>query len=129
MSTIQVTDAGANLYRDSSKGSSVPKITYVALGTSTTSPTAADTKLGNEVYRKAVTSFTNGSAGEIFINMYLGPLDAVGDDIEEVGFFGGSSATSSANTGVLLARGLWHHNPKTNLESIQFQLDFTFTHA
>jgi hypothetical protein len=129
MSTIQVTDAGANLYRDSSKGSSVPKITYVALGTSTTSPTAADTKLGNEVFRKAVTSYTNGATGEILINMYLAPTDAIGDDIEEVGFFGGSSASSAANTGVLLARGLYHHNAKTSLESIQFQLDFTFAHA
>lgn len=129
MSTIQITDVGSNLYRDSAKGSSVPKITYVALGTSTTSPTAADTKLSAEVFRKAVTSYTNGSTGEVFINMYLGPLDAVGDDIEEVGFFGGTSATGTANTGVLLARGLWHHNPKTNLESITFQLDFTFTHV
>lgn len=129
MSTIQITDVGANLYRDSAKGSSVPKITYVALGTSTTSPTAADTKLAAEVFRKAVTSYTNGSTGEVLINMYLGPLDAVGDDIEEVGFFGGTSATPTANTGVLLARGLWHHSPKTNLESITFSLDFTMTHA
>jgi hypothetical protein len=129
MSAIQVTNAGSNLYRDSMSSTSVPKITYVALGTSTTSPTAADTKLGAEVFRKAVTSYTNGSTGEVFISMYLGPLDAVGDDIEEVGFFGGTSATSTANTGVLLARGLWHHNPKTNLESITFTLDFTFTHA
>ena len=129
MATIQITNAGANLFRDSSSGASVPKITYVALGTSTTSPTAADTKLGAEVYRKAVSSYTNGTTGEVLINMYLGPLDAVGDDIEEVGFFGGTSATATANTGVLLARGLWHHNPKTNLESIQFSLDFTFTHA
>jgi hypothetical protein len=129
VSTIQVTDAGANLYRDSSKGSSVPKITYVALGSGTTTPTAADTKLVNEVFRKAVTSYTNGATGEIFINMYLAPTDAIGDDIEEVGFFGGSSATSAANSGVLLARGLYHHNAKTGLESIQFSLDFTFTHA
>jgi hypothetical protein len=129
MSAIQVTNAGSNLYRDSMSSTSVPKITYVALGTSTTSPTAADTKLGAEVFRKAVTSYTNGSTGEVFISMYLGPLDAVGDDIEEVGFFGGTSATSTANTGVLLARGLWHHNPKTNLESITFTLDFTFTHS
>lgn len=129
MSTIQITNAGSNLYRDSASGVSVPTITYVALGTSTTSPTAADTQLGAEVFRKAVTSYTNGSTGEIFINMYLAPLDAVGDDIEEIGFFGGTSATATANTGVLLARGLWTHNPKTNLESITFQLDFTFTHA
>ena len=129
MSTIQITNAGSNLYRDSSSGASVPKITYVALGTSTTSPTAADTKLGAEVFRKAVTSYTNGTTGEILINMYLAPLDSVGTDIEEVGFFGGTSPTGTANTGVLLARGLWHHSPKTNLESITFSLDFTFTHV
>ncbi len=126
MAAITITNDGLNLLRNGMEGADNPLITYVALGTSNTTPTANDHTLGSEVFRKAVTSYANGaSPGEILISMYLSPNDAVGDNIQEVGFFGGSSATSAANTGVLLARGLYSHNPKTNTESITFQLDFT----
>lgn len=126
MSAITITNAGLNLLRDALNGNNTAKITYVALGTSNTTPTAGDTQLGNEVFRKAVTSYTNGASnGEVLINMYLAPNDAVGDNIQEVGFFGGSTATGTANSGILLAHGLYSHIPKQNTESIQFQLDFT----
>lgn len=127
MTAITKTTVGLNLLRDGSSGANVPQITYVALGTSSTAPTAADTQLGSEVFRKKVTASTNGATGEILINMYLAPGDAIGKDIEEVGFFGGASATSRANTGVLIGHGLYSHNPKSNVESIQFQLDQTFS--
>ncbi len=126
MAAITITNDGLNLLRNGMEGTDSPLIAYVALGTSSTAPTANDHTLGNEVFRKAVTSYANGAnPGEILISMYLSPNDAVGDNIQEVGFFGGSSATSAANTGVLLAHGLYAHNPKTNTESITFQLDFT----
>ena len=125
MAAITITNDGLNLIRDGLKAGNNPKITYVALGTSSTAPAAGDHTLGAEVFRKAVSSYTNGASnGEILINMYLAPGDTVGTNIQEVGFFGGA-ATSSANTGVLLAHGLYAHNPKTAVESIQFQLDFT----
>ena len=125
MAAITITNDGLNLIRDGLKGASNPLIKYVALGTSSTAPTAADHTLGAETFRKAVSSYTNGASnGEILINMYLAPGDAVGNNIQEVGFFGGN-ATSTANSGVLLAHGLYVHNPKTAVESIQFQLDFT----
>src|SRR5689334_8440728 len=123
MTTIQKTNSWLNLQRDGQSGADNPKITYVALGTSNAALDPNSTKLGNEVFRKAVTSYTNGATGEVLINMYLSPTDAVGSNIQEVGFFGGASATSAANTGVLIGRALYVHNPKTNLESIQFQLD------
>ena|SRR5258708_1869053 len=126
MAAITITNDGLNLLRDAMKGANTSVIKYVALGTSNTAPTAGDHTLGAETFRKAVTSFTNGASnGEVLINMYLAPGDAVGNNIQEVGFFGGGAATSSANTGVLLAHGLYAHNPKTAVESIQFQLDFT----
>ncbi len=127
MTAITVTYAGKNLYRNATSGADNPLITYVALGSSNTVPSPSDTVLGAEVFRKAVTSFVNGATGEIFVNLYLAPGDAIGDNIQEIGFFGGNSATSAANTGVLIAHGLYAHNPKTNLESIQFSLDFTFS--
>ncbi len=126
-SAIQKTNVGLNLLRDAMANNNLSVVKYVALGTGSTTPALGDTKLVNEVFRKAVTSYTNGATGELFINMYLAPGDSVGTDIEEVGFFGGATATSSANSGVLIARGLFSHNPKTNLESIQFQLDQIFS--
>jgi hypothetical protein len=126
MPAITITNAGLNLMRDGLAGANNSLIKYVALGTSITAPVAGDVKLGAEVFRKAVTSYTNGATpGEILINLYLASGDAVGKDIEEVGFFGGNNATSVANTGILLAHGLYAHNPKLNTESITFTLDFT----
>lgn len=109
------------------RGTAALKITYVALGTGSTTPNVNGTRLGVEAYRKAVTSFTNGaSTGELLIDLYLNPSDALGLVITEIGFFGGN-ATSSANTGSLLAWGSYSHTrPSTpGTESIQFQLDFT----
>src|SRR6266566_1789785 len=121
--TYTLTNAGHNLYSDASQGNANPKITYAALGTSGASPTAGDTRLGAEVSRKRVTSYANtGATGEVIISMYLSPTEAVNVNIAEVGWFGGSNATNSANSGVLFARGLYSHS-KTNLESITFPLD------
>lgn len=125
MATITITNAGHNLLRDSMSGANTPLVTYVAVGTSNTAPSAGDTQLGAESYRKAVTSYANGaSPGELLISMYLGPGDDVGDAIQEVGFFGGTSATGARNTGTLLARGLYAHT-HLGTESIQFVLDIT----
>lgn len=119
---LVVTNAGLNLFVNAT---STPIVTYVAVGTSSTTPTVTDTKLGAEAFRKAVTSITAGiSAGEVLFNMYLGPSDAVGVNIQEVGFFGSSTATSAANSGTLIARGLYVHS-KTGLESIQEQFDLS----
>jgi hypothetical protein len=127
MSAITITNTGRNLVRDGEKGSVNPKLLYFAVGTSSTAPTANDTKLGTEVFRKAISSYANGgSVGEILASCYLAPSDAVGVAIAEVGIFGGSSASSTANSGVLLARGLYSHT-KTNIESITLQLDLTFS--
>ncbi len=125
MSAITITTAGRNLLRNGLSAAENSRITYVALGTDSTAPAVGNTQLGAEVFRKQVTSYTNGSNGEILINLYLSPSDLAGTSIQEVGFFG-SNATHTANSGTLLARGLYAHT-KTNVESIQFQLDFSIT--
>lgn len=125
MSAITMTNAGLNLLRDGTSGANNAKITYVALGTSSTAPAVTDTLLGAETFRKAVSTYTNGTTGEILVSMYLGPNDDIGGNIQEVGFFGGNTASASPNTGVLLAHGLYAHNPKTGIESITFTLDLT----
>jgi hypothetical protein len=124
---MQKTNGWLNLLRDGGSGAANPKITYVALGTGTTPTTISDTQLSNEAFRKAVTAFTNGTTGQLLIDMYLAPGDYVLGDIEEVGFFGGSAASATRNSGVLVARGLWSHNPKTSGESIQFEINPTIS--
>ena len=121
MAAITITDAGRNLLRDSLKGATNPLVKYVALGSSSTAPTTGDIKLGAEIWRKAVTSYTNGTTGEVFINMYLSQSDLAGTTVQEIGFFGGSGATINPNTGVLLAHGLYNHTH--GVESITFALD------
>jgi hypothetical protein len=120
------TTDGRNLFRDSVSGSSDPTITYFALGSNSTSPTVSDHALGNETFRKSITGWSATTDGVILINVYVGPNDAVGLDIEEVGVFGGDSASSDANTGVMIGRGLWSHSNKLNTESFQLQLTLTF---
>jgi hypothetical protein len=125
MSAITVTNAGLNLLRDGTDGANNPKITYVAIGTSSTAPTVTDTKLGAETFRKKISSYANGaSVGEILVNGYLNASDAVGTAIAEVGFFGGNTASATPNSGILVAHGLYSHT-KLSTEGIQLQLDLT----
>ena len=97
----------------------------MAVGTSNTAPAVTDTQLGNEVFRKQVTTYTNGgSTGEVLVTAYIAPSELNGTAIAEVGFFAGNSATATANSGVLLARGLYSHS-KVSTESISLQIDLT----
>jgi hypothetical protein len=125
--SMTITNDGYDLWRNASKGTDNPLITYFALGSSSVSPTVNDHTLGAETFRKAVTSYTNGSShGELLVSVYVAPADAVGLNIQEICIIGGNSATISANTGILIARGLYIHNPKLNTESLQLQLDLVF---
>lgn len=122
--TATLTDDGRNLIREALRGSGNAQVRYIAIGTSTTTPTNGDHKLGAEVLRKQVTSITDGTtAGEIIASIYIGSGDAVGVTIEEIGAFAGPSATTTRDTGVLIARALWHHADKTLTESVITQLD------
>lgn len=127
-SNIQITNAGVNMLRDATRGANNPLISYVALGTSSTTPAATDTQLGAEVFRKPVTSYTNVTTGELLVTGYFSSTDAVGINIAEIGFFGGASASSVANSGVLIAHGLYTLSSKTNIEALQAVLDLTYTH-
>lgn len=125
MSSITITNAGLNLFRNGASGTDNPLISYVAIGTGNSTPSASQTKLDVEVFRKAIAGYTNGaSTGEILVNGIIGAGDAVGVVIAEVAFFGGSAASATANSGVMVARGLYSHT-KGN-ETLQLVLDATF---
>lgn len=128
MSVISLTktDAGRNLERDAAKGIASPVVKYFALGTGNSTPSSAQTALDAEAFRKTVTSFTNGATGELIVNVYVAPSEAVGLNIAEVGIFAGTSATSNANSGVMIARGPYTKSNKLNTESIVLQLSVQF---
>lgn len=123
-----ITNNGYNFWRDSSSGANNAKITYIALGTGNSTPIATQTKLDAEVFRKAIASWTNGaSVGEILVNGYIGPADALSVVIAEVAIFGGSSAGPTANSGIMIARALWSHTrPSTASESLLLPFDLVF---
>lgn len=126
MATATLTNAYANLRRDAAlDGTTDTRIYYLAIGTNNTAPSASDTQLHAEVFRKAITASEAGAAaGEGIFTLYLAPQEAIGVAIAEVGWFAGSSASAAANSGVLVARGLYSHT-KTANESIVYPFDLT----
>lgn len=126
MPTMQKTNVGLSLWRDGSSGAASVKVTYFAIGSGSAAPLATDTQLQNEVFRKPVTSYTNGATGEITYTCTLANNDAVGANIQEAAFFAGN-ASGTRNSGVMIGRGLYAHNPKLASESITFTLDNTFS--
>lgn len=124
--TLTLTNDGRNYLRDLLIGADSANTIYVAVGSGTSTPTATQHTLDSETFRKIITSKTTGVAvGEGLINCILLDSDAVGANIQEVGAFCGNTATSSSNTGKMLGRALWAHNPKLATESLQLQLDYT----
>lgn len=116
-----ITSAGKNLLAESLRNASLDaEIKYIAIGSDNTAPSSGDTTLGNETFRKAVTSQTaGGSVGVTITNLYVAPEEAVGT-IEEIGFFSGSSASATTDSGTLFARVLYSRT-KTAVESIQIE--------
>lgn len=122
--TLTLVDSGHNFVADMLVNADTAQNVYFALGTGTSATVHNQTTLVNEVFRKTITNWVRGaSVGEVLINCFVSDSDAVGDDIEEVAVFFGSSASATSNSGKMLGRALWTHNPKTNQESIQLQLD------
>lgn len=94
------------------------EVAYLALGTSNTAVTDTQTQLGTEIFRTQLQSSSKTGTGELTSLFIVLDSEAVGQ-IEEIGIFGGSSASASANSGTLISRILWSRN-KTASEEIQF---------
>jgi hypothetical protein len=118
--TNLITSAGKNLLAEALRESTLDcEIKYIAIGSDNTAPDTADTTLGNETFRKAVTSQIAGGTGITITNLYVAPEEAVGT-IEEIGFFSGTSASATTDSGILFARVLYSRT-KTAVESIQIE--------
>jgi hypothetical protein len=94
------------------------KIEYMALGTSNVAIANNQTQLGAEIFRTTPVQFDSLTTGTLTTKFIVLDSEAVGQ-IEEIGIFGGSTATGTANTGTLISRILWSRN-KTANEEIQF---------
>ncbi len=124
-----VMNCAKNMMRDGLKGTVTDfKIKYVALGSSTTAVANTQTQLGSEQFRKAVTQQSAGGTGVLTTTSYIASYEGNSFTIEEIGWFAGSTATASANSGVMVARVLYHR-AKTNLESITITRDDTLSAA
>ena len=92
------------------------QIKYLALGTNNTAVTGLETQLGTEIFRTPITTQSKVGVGELLTEFIVLDVEAVAT-IEEIGIFGGTTATASANSGTLVSRILWH-KVKTSSEEI-----------
>lgn len=99
-------------------------VNYAALGTSPTTPSISDIKLGSESYRKA---FTGGTVLDnvSYLETYYASTEVSGN-FEEFGFFIDGSA--SADSGKLWNR-FTESISKTTLESLNQQSIITFSNV
>lgn len=86
-----VVDAGLNLLRDFIDGDAVTGITHFGYGTGTTAVTAADTALGSQTARPALTSKT-GTVSKAWTGTYfLNSSTGNGNTYSEAGLFTAST--------------------------------------
>lgn len=110
-----ITDAGLAAMAKALTGDPDIEIKYLALGTSDAAVTGAETQLGAEIFRTAITDISR-SGSVVTSTFYVLSGEGIGQ-IEEIGIFVGSTASDTANSGTLLSRVLWSHE-KTMDEEI-----------
>lgn len=110
-----ITDAGLAAMAKTLMGEPDVQIKYLALGTSDAAVTGAETQLGAEIFRTAITDISR-AANVVTSTFYILSGEAIGQ-IEEIGIFIGSAASDTADSGTLLSRVLWSHE-KTMDEEI-----------
>ena len=93
-------------------------IKYLAVGTDGTALDPDDTTLGTEIFRASFDTSNKTATGEFTTTFTIFDSEAVGS-WKEIGIFCGDSATSTADTGIMLSRILYSRD-KTNSEQIDF---------
>ncbi len=91
-----IVTAGKQLVLDIMAGT-LAKLSYGAVGTSSTAAAAGDTQLGAETARQTITYSRSGTTGTYSVFFNTSEANAT---LAEVGFFGGA-ATAAANSGTL----------------------------
>ena len=114
-----ITDDGLDMFRDILKGDVTDgKIKYVALGNDATAPANNQTTLVAEQFRKIVTSQNVDpvTAGKLYTEVYLADTEANTFKCEEIGWFAGANASTTKDTGIMIARVLYSRQ-KSSTES------------
>lgn len=98
------------------------KIEHLGIGDDNTTPTTADTALGNETYRVPYVVRQATGVGVMSTEFYITDVEFSGT-IEELGIFGGVNSTITAGTGNLLSHVLWSYSKSTSEELlVDYQL-------
>lgn len=100
-------------------------VTHLAVGTDDDTVVAADTALGAEVFRGALTKVTRSGTGGVVCELYLTSTQANGSTLVEAGLFNGDGLTT-ANAG-MFARVT--HPPITKTSSVTVTYRWTITLA
>jgi len=115
-----LTNVGFNMVRDLLNGAIADgEIKYMALGDGATAPAVTDTILGNETFRKIMTSQVNGGTGELVSTVYVSPSEN-NVQIEEIGWLAGAGAGAGSPSGIMVSRVLYSRL-KTAFESIEVE--------
>jgi len=92
------------------------EIKYIAFGSSSTPVSNTDSVLYNEVFRTPYATRTQTAYNEITTEFSVLSTESNGQ-IEEIGIFGGSTASITKDSGTLISRILWSHL-KTSSEEL-----------
>lgn len=95
------------------------EIKYLAIGTGDSPTVGNETQLGAEIFRTLYQTRTNPSTGVITHTFIVTDSEAIAL-WKEIGIFGGSTATITANTGTLISRVLFTKD-KLAGEEVQIQ--------
>jgi len=104
-------------------GANRGQVTYLAVGTSTTTPSAVNTKLGAETERKQI-SVRSSSGDTAYFRTFFNTSEANGE-IKEIGLFG-DEASGEKDSGVLFARASVNKT-KTNSETLTIDWSLTIS--
>lgn len=110
--------AGTNTYSGN--------VNYGAVGTATTAPAAADTQLGAEVYRKAVSSVdvSDVASAIVILSFFFATTDFTNSNINEWGTF--IDGAAGANTGRLFSHVLFSETiNKTATKTLTVDCQYT----
>lgn len=114
-----ITDDGLDMFRDILKGDVTDgKIKYVALGNDSTAPANDQSTLVAEQFRKVVTSQNVDpvTPGKLYTEVYIADVEANDFKCEEIGWFAGANASTTKDTGIMIARVLYSRQ-KSSTES------------
>ena len=89
--------------RDSIKTELQTNFTHGAVGSDSTTPTSADTTLGNELFRDTVDDFDTSGTDVAVANLQITLSELNGETIREVGWFNASSSGTMWTRNVLTA--------------------------